>query len=398
MTERQALIKPELIFLACGEPSGDALGAGLMHGLKDLTGGAVRFAGVGGERMTAEGLASLFPIHDLATMGLLEIIPRIRQIQRRIRETVDAILDLRPAAVVTIDAPGFSFRVAKRLRARGAQMPIIHYVAPQVWAWRPRRARETARLFDHLMVLLPFEPDYFEKEGLPTSYVGHPAIELTKGGDGDGFRAHHGIPTVAPLLGVLPGSRRVEIGRLLPAFRGAVEKVHQQIPDLHVVVPTVETVDARVRAEVETWPMPVTVIAPDEKADAFVAIDAALAASGTVTLELAMSGTPMVVAYRASALTAFVVRRLIKLRHVALPNVILDEGVIPERLQEDCTPETLSTVLLDLFRQPDSRAAQLAGFDRLRDILMDADRTPPSQRAAAAVLTAMRDKPNIPES
>ncbi len=391
MTERQALIKPELIFLACGEPSGDALGAGLMHGLKDLTGGAVRFAGVGGERMAAEGLASLFPIHELATMGLLEVIPRIRQIQRRIRETVDTVMDLRPAAVVTIDAPGFSFRVAKRLRARGAQMPIIHYVAPQVWAWRPRRARETARLFDHLMVLLPFEPDYFEKEGLPTSYVGHPAIDLAAGGDGPEFRARHGIAAEEPLLAVLPGSRRVEISRLLPAFRGAVDKLHQRLPDLQVVVPTVETVDAQVRAEVKTWPMPISVVSPDEKADAFAAANAALAASGTVTLELAISGVPMVVAYRASALTAFVVRRLIKLRNVALPNVILDESVIPERLQEDCTPETLSSTLLDLFHEPDARAAQVAGFDRLRGILMDADRTPPSQRAAAAVLSAMRD-------
>ena len=379
--------RTRLIFVIAGEPSGDALGARLMAALRERTGGAVRFAGVGGELMTAAGLESLVPIQDLAVMGVAEVLPRARRIFRRVAQTVAAIAAMKPDAVVTIDSSGFTWRIAQRLRRRGDPVPLIHYVAPMVWAWRPGRARRMARWYDHLMALLPFEPPYFEKVGLSCSYVGHPVIESgAERGDGAAFRARHDIAADAKLIAVLPGSRRGEIHRLMPVFQAALERLRYRYPDLRAVVPTVGTVEQEVASVTAHWPVPTLVVrGPAEKYDAFAASSVALAASGTVTLELALAGVPMVVAYRVMPVTHWLLRRLVKVKYVNLLNLILDRPAIPELLQQDCAPERLAA---EATRLIDDRRARERQFEAYREGLDRLGRggTSPGLRAADQVL------------
>lgn len=378
-----------LVFLIAGEPSGDLIGARLMAALRRRTDGRIRFAGVGGAAMTAEGLDSLFDMGDLAVMGFVEVLPRARFLLRRVREAADAVARLGPGVVVSIDSPGFTYRVARLLRGRGSAVPRVHYVAPQVWAWRSAKAKKTARLFDRLLVLLPFEPPYFEREGLATTYVGHPAVEA-KGrvGDGAAFRERHAIPPDARVVGLLPGSRRGEVGRLLPVFARAVERARRSAPDLHAVLPTVPTVAAQVAAEASAWPAPATVVPTMERLDAFAACDAALAASGTVTLELAMAGVPFATAYRVNPLTATLVRRMLRVKYVTLANVVLDRPAVPEFLQERCTSENLGRVLADLLTDDAARGAQRAAFAEVAERL-SSDGPSPSDRAAEVVLEVL---------
>ncbi len=374
-----------LIFLIAGEPSGDLLGARLMAALRVQTGGAVRFAGIGGERMIAEGLDSLVPIDELAVMGVFEIVPHAFRIIRRIRQTVAAARTMRPAAVVTIDSPSFSLEVSQRLRDLG--VPLIHYVAPQVWAWKPWRAAKMARYVDHLLTLLPFEAPYFEKHGLATTFVGHPAVEMQGAAtDPAAFRVRHGIAAAAPVICVLPGSRRGEVRRLAPIFGATLGRLVQRFPDLRALAPTVSTVAAEVTAAARAWPVPSIVLAgPGEKADAFAASDVALAASGTVAVELAVAGVACVIAYRVSPLTAFVARRVVKSPYASLANILLKREVQPELLQENCTPDKLAVALGALLDDSGARAAQVASVGEAIRMLTPGG-APPSQRAARAVL------------
>ncbi len=376
-----------LVFLVAGEPSGDVLGARLMAALKARD-PAVRFAGVGGPGMAAEGLDSLFPMSDLAVMGLTEVLPHLPRLLRRIAQTVEAAVRLRPDAVVTIDSPGFSFRVGRRLRGRAG--PLIHYVAPTVWAWKPWRARRIAGFLDHLLVLLPFEPPYFEAVGLPCTFVGHPVVEGgADSGDGQAFRRRHGVPETAPVLCVLPGSRRSETDRLLPVFGDTLAELARRHTELRVVVPTVDTVADHVTAAVARWPLPATVVRGEsEKRDAFAAADAALAASGTVALELAMAGTPAVIAYKLGAATAWLVRRLIRVRYANLVNLILDREAVPELLQENCRPDRLAAAVDRLLSDPSSRTGQQSAADEALRALGRGG-TSPSGRAAEVVLGLM---------
>ena len=374
-----------LVFLVAGEPSGDQLGAKLMAALKDQAGGRVRFAGVGGARMAAEGLDSLVPIDELAVMGVVEVLPHIFRILRRIRDTAAAAKSARPDVVVTIDSPSFTLEVSKRLIGLG--VPLIHYVAPSVWAWKPWRARHIARDLDHLLVLLPFEPPYFERHGLATTFVGHPAVEdAARPRDGAAFRRDHGIPADAPLLAVLPGSRKGEVRRLLPAFEGALGLLKSRFADLHGVVATVPTVAEDVVAATTSWPVPVTVVHDTEaKLAAFAASDAALAASGTVAVELAAAGVPAVIAYRVSAISAFLAPRLVKVPHVSLPNILLGREVQPELLQTRCTPEALAEAVGHLLSDLAARDAQRAAYAEAVAMLHPDEETP-SHRAARQVL------------
>lgn len=380
-----------LIFLVAGEPSGDALGASLMAALKERTGGAVRFAGVGGEGMAHQGLDSLFPMADLSVMGVAEVLPRLPRILRRLSETAREARRLRPAAVVTIDAPDFCFRLAKRLRGDG--IPLIHYVAPSVWAWRPGRARKIAAFLDQLLALLPFEPPYFEREGLPCTFVGHPVVESGADlGDGRRFRERHGIAAEAPVICVLPGSRRSETSRLLPVFALAVAGLRASRPDLAAVVPVIGAVADEVAQAAANWPVPTTVLrGRADKIDAFAAADVALAASGTVALELAMAETPAVIAYRVSPVSAWLARRLIRVSYVSLVNLVLDRPVTPELLQEDCRPERLTAALDVLLTDEAARRAQIEAG---REALLRLGRGGPSpgERAAAVVLDVIATK------
>ncbi len=381
---------PPLIYIIAGEPSGDALGGALMAALRQRTGGRVRFAGIGGERMAAEGLTSRVPLHELAIMGVAEVLPRARQIFRRVRETVEHIDEVRPAAVVTIDSSGFTWRIAQRLRRRGSTVPLIHYVAPMVWAWRAGRARRMARWYDHLMTLLPFEPPYFERVGLSCHFVGHPVVESgADKGDGAAFRQRHGIAPDVPVLCVLPGSRRGEVAHLLPIFKEAVVRIAQAIPDLVVVVPTVDTVAEAVSAGFADAPVRTVVVrGVEEKYDAFAASRAALAASGTVALELAMASLPMVVTYRASALTTWIVGKLVKVRFANLINLVLDRGVVPEMLRDDCAPDRLAAEVVPLMTDSERRALQKEAFREALTRLHPGGASP-SLRAADDVLAVI---------
>lgn len=377
-----------LVFLIAGEPSGDGLGAKLMAALKRLGAGRVRFAGIGGERMAAEGLDSLFPMDDLAVMGVAEVLPRLPLLMRRLDETVAAIGRLQPAAVVTIDAPAFCLRVARRIRTR--RIPVIHYVAPQLWAWRPGRARKLAQAIDRLLVILPFEPAFFAPFGLACTYVGHPALEdSVVTGDGPAFRAREGIPADAPVVAVLPGSRAGEVRRLLPVFAAAVKPLAARFPSLHAVLPVVGTTESAVREAVAAWPVPVHVVrGPVEKQAAYAAAQAAMTSSGTATLELALAAVPMVVAYRVHPLTASLARRLLRVSHVALPNLVLDRLCVPELLQNDCRPERIAEEVGRLLADPAAAAAQRQALAEIARRL-SVDGEPPSARAARVVLDAI---------
>ncbi len=381
-----------LIFLIAGEPSGDLLGARLMAALRAETGGAVRFAGIGGERMIAEGLDSLIPIDELAIMGVFEIVPHALRIIQHIRQTAAVVRTMRPAAVVTIDSPSFSLEVSLRLRGLG--MPLVHYVAPSVWAWKPWRAAKMARHVDHLLTLLPFEAPYFEKHGLATTFVGHPAVEMKNHtADPIAFRTVHAIDAAAPVICVLPGSRRGEVRRLAPIFGATLGRLAERFPGLRAVTPTVSTVAAEVSALAPTWPVPTTVLTePAEKAEAFAASDVALAASGTVAVELAVAGVASVIGYRVSPMTAFIARRVVKSRYASLPNILLGREVQPELIQEKCTPDNLAAALGALLEDPKARSAQVeAAGEAIR--LLTPGGTPPSRRAAQTVLSLIGAEP-----
>ncbi|HLY55952.1 MAG TPA: lipid-A-disaccharide synthase [Stellaceae bacterium] len=381
-----------LFYLIAGEPSGDLLGARLMRALRERTDSRARFAGIGGEQMAAEGLESLLPIRGLAIMGVLEVLPAARRVFRWVRQTAADIERLRPDAVVTIDSSGFCFRVAERLRRKPSPPPIIHYVAPMVWAWRPYRAKHAARAADHLLTLFPFEPEYFAPLGLPATFVGHPVVELGAGqGNGAAFRERHGIAAEAPVLAVLPGSRHAEVRRLLPVFGRAAELLATQLPGLVIVVPTVETVAEEVAAAVVQWKLRAIVVSGTvEKFDAFSAATAALAASGTITLELAAAGLSMVVAYRIWPPTAWALRRTLQVKSVSLVNILEDREVVPELLQEDCTPERLALEVGRLMIDPNARKAQQEAFGALMRRLGGGER--PSLRAADAILKVIADR------
>lgn len=373
------------IFVLAGEPSGDALGGRLMAALKKKTGGRIRFSGVGGERMAEQGLESLFPMSELSVMGLAEVLPHLPKLLRRIRQTAESVARLKPAALITIDSPDFSFRVAKRLKEQG--IPLIHYVAPSVWAWKPGRARKIAGFLDHLLALLPFEPPYFERVGLGCTFVGHPVVESAASqGQGAAFRRRHEIGADIPLICVLPGSRGGEVSRLLPVFGETLSILQRRHPDLQAVVPMVRSVAALVEAAVGAWPIPATIVQGEtEKFDSFAASNLALAASGTVSLELAMARLPAVIAYRVNPMTAWLARRLLRVRYVSLVNILQNRAVVPERLQDNCRPDILAADLERLLNDQEARDSQTLGaVGALEQLGLGGPA--PSERAADAIL------------
>ena len=374
-----------LIFLIAGEPSGDLIASRLMVALKRRTGDRVRFAGIGGPLMAEQELESLFPYSELSLMGFLEVVPHIARLLGRIRATARTARRLRPAAFVSVDVPGFALRVARRLK--GAGFPLVHYVAPTVWAYRPGRAAEIARYLDHVLCLFPFEPPYFEAEGLDASFVGHPLIEEPIGqADGPGFRQRHGIAPAQPVIAALPGSRTSELRRHEPVFAETVRALAQRIEGLRILVPTLPQNRAAVAAKTASWGAPVTVVeGKAEKYAAFAASDAALTASGMATLELALAAVPMIVCYRVNPLTAAIARRILLVSHIAMPNIIADRRAAPEFVQRECSPERLVPELEQLLRDAAQRRDQIESFGEIAARLGRGG-PPPSERAAEVVL------------
>ncbi|MEZ5669206.1 MAG: lipid-A-disaccharide synthase [Alphaproteobacteria bacterium] len=379
------MTEPLRLYLVAGEPSGDLIGGRLIAALRALSPRPIELRGVGGPAMAAAGLDSLFPMDELSVMGVLEVVPRAPALFRRMRQVADAVTAFRPHALVTIDAPAFAFGVVRRLPDRS--VPRIHYVAPTVWAWRPWRVHKFRKNFDHLMTLLPFEPPYFERVGLPATFVGHPILESAAGGgDGAAFRRRHGIDPAARLVCVLPGSRRGEVDRLGAVLGASLARLANAVPGLRVVVPTVPNVADRVAAMAAAWPgAPVLTHDEAEKYDAMAAADAAIAASGTVALELAMAGVPPVIVYRVSAFTGLVVRMMVRVRYANLVNLILDRMAVPELLQDRARPEAIADTVAEILRVP-ARAGAIRQAQREALAAIGAGDEAPSRQAARTVL------------
>ncbi len=385
--------RPLDVFIVAGEESGDLLGAALMGGLTQAAPHGVRFRGVGGTRMAGQGLESLFPMEDLTAMGFGAVVAKLPTLIRRLGQTVEAICAAPPDVLVLVDAPDFTHRVAARVRRRCPQIPIVKYVSPTVWAWRPGRAKAMRPYTDRLMALLPFEPAVHDRlGGPPTTYVGHPLLERLadlRPTPQDAVRRESAPPVVL----VLPGSRRMELERLGPVFGAAVAQLAAR-REVELVLPTLPRVRGRVEALVAGWAVKPRIITDQgEKHAAFRQARAALAASGTVTLELALAGVPTVAAYRVAEWEAKIAPHVIKLiTSVILANLVLGENVVPEFLQHDCTPDKLSAALERILDDGPDRERQLAAFARLDEIL-GADDAPASQRAAAVVLEVVGQGP-----
>lgn len=376
--------KSPLIYIIAGEQSGDVLGSRLIAAIRARR-PDIQFAGIGGDNMAAQGVNSLFPIRSLALMGLLEVLPKVFELKALLKRTVDDIKTRRPDVLVTIDSPGFTLRVLKALKGSGIKR--AHYVAPQVWAWHESRVKHYPGLWDELLCLLPFEPAFFAKHNLHARFVGHPVLESgADTGNAARFRARHGIAADAKVLTVMPGSRRTEVSRLLPVL----EQTIRLLPDSVVpVVPLAGPVEATVRAATEHWPVRAILVTDTaEKHDAFAASSAALTKSGTSTLELALAGVPMLVTYRVNPLSAWMARRLVKVKYASIVNLLLDRMAIPELIQQDSTPKRLATELHRLLTDPAAIEAQrrdcAAALEQLRPAAGK-----PSDAAAEAVLALL---------
>lgn len=375
------------VYLVAGEESGDRLGAALIRALRQKR-PDIRFSAVGGSHMADEGVPSLFPLGELAIIGFAAIVKSLPAILKRINETADAVVTAKPDLLVIIDSPEFTHRVARKVRARAPQIPIVDYVCPSVWAWRPGRAKAMRGYVDRVLALLPFEPEAMARlGGPPTVFVGHPLAEQVgklrpEGGPASRLEGR-------PLVLAMPGSRSGEVRRMAEVFGAALGQVAANSGSFEVVVPTVERLEGVVREAVARWPVPARVVTdPSEKYAAFRRARAALAKSGTSTLELALAGVPMVTGYKVAGPEAVVARLLIKVPSVILANLVLGRNVVPEFLQQDCTPKNLAQAFVPLLADTRERGLQVAAFTEL-DGIMKLGEGSPSDRAAATVLATL---------
>lgn len=384
-------------FMIAGEPSGDRLGAALIEGLRARVEGPVDFEGVGGTAMASAGLTSRFPMGELSVMGLAEVLPRAGALLARVRETARAVEAARPDALITIDSPDFCLRVAKRARAAVPDLRVIHYVAPSVWAWRPGRAAKMARHVDHVLALLPFEPPYMQAAGMTCDFVGHPVTAEAQATADEiaALRAALALAPSARLVAVLPGSRSGEVARLAPVFRAVADRLLAADANLSVVVPAAGPVAEMITGQFAGARIhvldPRGVAGPEaerRKRAAFAAAEAALAASGTVSLELAAAGTPMVIAYSANWLTAQMVKRMVRVETATLVNLVTQTRAVPEFLFEACTPDRIAPALAHLLQDRGAAEAQRAVASRALDLLGRGG-PPPGERAAASVLAVV---------
>lgn len=388
MTDRADTSGSPTIAIVVGEESGDMLGADLIDAIRNIL-PAARFIGVAGERMTARGMESIFPVSEVAVMGISAVIARLPGIIRRVRLTVKELVSAEPDILVIIDSPGFTHSVAKRVARRLPDLPIVDYVSPSVWAWKPWRAKQMARFIDHVLALLPFEPDVHRRlGGPPCTYVGHPLVEKRSlRPDTPESREQIKEP---PVLVVLPGSRRSEIDRLMEPFGEALGIVRDRFPDMEVVLPAVAHLRETITEQAESWPVRPRIVSGEEaKYDAFRQADVALAASGTVTLELALAQVPMVVAYRVEWIGR-VFRPLLKVSSIVLANLVIGRNVVPEFLNEESDPQTLAAHVIRLLEPGAERREQLEGFRLLDEKMRLPDGQAPSEKAAGIVVDLLK--------
>ena len=376
------------VFLIAGEPSGDLLGAGLMRALTKRA-GRVRFAGIGGPAMQAQGLASLLPLSDISVMGIMPVLRRLPQLLATIRKVADAAVAAEADILVIIDSPDFTHRVARRVRRAHPDLPIVDYVSPSVWAWRPARARQMRCYVDHVLALLPFEPAAHARLGGPDcTYVGHPLVDDIAVLQPNAEEQRIRDVSPAPLI-VMPGSREAEIRRLMPVFGAGIARLREPI---EIVLPTLPALESLMRAEARKWRLqPRIVPTRDEKYAAMRRARGALVASGTATLELALAGVPMVVAYRVSRIEEVIARLMLSTDKIALPNLILGRHAVPEFVQGDCSPGNLAETLQQLLAGGGARDAQLAAFQELTS-LMDIGSGNPSDKAAEIIERLARER------
>ena len=391
------------IFIIAGEPSGDKLGRSLMDGLIELTNGDVEFCGIGGEMMQGAGLTSLFDMSELSIMGILEVIPAIPRIKRRIAQTSKAAIEMRPDAFITIDSPDFCLRVGKQLREAIPDQCTIHYVAPSVWAWRPKRAAKMAKTVDHVLALLPFEPPYMQAEGMTCDFVGHPITTeaMPSPEDIQSVLTDMGLQTDDEIVAILPGSRGSEIKRLLPVFKDAVGLIHKARPDTKFILPAARPILAAVKEQLADSDLPIHVLDPTgydaataehRKRAAYAASTVALATSGTISLDLARQRCPMVIAYNANWLSVAIGRRLWINDRINLVNIVTDSYVVPELLAEECTAENAAKSVLDILGDENLKAAHIAACEDTMQQLGEGE-TDPGVRAAQSVLDAIHKNP-----
>ena len=374
-------------YLIAGEPSGDSLGARLMESIKKNDKEA-QFFGLGGDSMQSQGLKSLFNITELAVMGLAEVIPSIPRILKRINQTIADIQNTAPDVIITIDSWSFCARIHKKIRKLKLGIPQVHYVAPQVWAWKKKRARTMYKYIDLLLTLFPHEPKYFIPYNLDTVFVGHPVIESTivNGKNKGKFRQNHNIKDEQKLMLVLPGSRHNEVERLLPDFLEVVKKMQAKHPDFVYAIPTVSTVADKVKKMVANSGLPITVVEGEqERHNAFTDADVAIAASGTVALELAIVGVPHIVAYKVPKPTEWVARHFIHIQFVNLTNILLGREIVPELLQQDCNPANIMAYVEQFLNKESLYKRQMEGFEKLRQKLGMGEQTP-SDNACKAIM------------
>lgn len=378
------------VFVIAGEPSGDLLGGALLAGLRKLD-PALQIAGVGGPAMATEGLESLFPMSELSVMGLAEVLPRYRALKRRISQTAEAVLDFAPDALVTIDSPDFCLRVARRVRGAAPGIRTVHYVAPSVWAWRPGRAERMAEVIDHVLAILPFEPPLMHEAGMSCDFVGHPVVAepVASADEAAAFRTANDIAPDAPLVLCLPGSRRGEVARLGARFDEALMRLRDRVPEIRVVLPTVPGVADLVGPMAKRWPTtPVVVEGAADKRAAFAAADLALAASGTVSLELAANGVPMVIGYDMAPLSRILIGLMLRTDTVTLVNLVSETRSVPEFLGRRCQPGPMANALITLLDDEDARSEQVAAMELTMQRLGRGGE-PPGLRAARSVLAAV---------
>lgn len=382
--------EPLRLFLVAGEHSGDRLGGALIQALRARSGRQLQLAGVGGESMQEEGCSSLFPLSDVAVMGPFAILKRLPTLIGRVRQTVDAAIAMKPDALVILDSPEFTHAVAKRVRRQLPKVPVIDYVSPSVWAWRPGRAKRMRAYVDHILAILPFEPQAHKQLGGPDcTYIGHPLVERLdwiRARSPENLRKRLSISKDRPVIAVLPGSRVNEISRMMPVYAQTLQRIIGKVGPVEVVIPLAPGCETLVKEALQDWPLePHLLQGDDHKFTAFRLADAALATSGTVALELALSGTPMVVAYRTEAIVSLF-SWMLRAHSIVLPNLVLGENVFPEFIQGNAAPETLADALLPLLNKTGTaRKRQLEALALIEDRMKLPSGTP-SERAADVVL------------